>query len=242
MLALVVGVLCAALLVPMRGAAFYCPPSGLLVARLMEVPTSIASGGGLMVQAVREHDGLSDASFYVGPSGRLVLREGHFLVGNREVPARVEPLGSGLARVVPLEPIEGPATWVGATGRVSLRFELRPLALTRGPAMRQASLRVDRVSMGGRDSIVGHHLAVVLRRDAPAEATSLLVYAGDSGQAVAYTRLGVPSGTRIAVASGGPCDPHGWPFGWPTPRSRVRAAYVDDSGRLSPLSTPQRLR
>ena len=50
------------------------------------------------------------------------------------------------------------------------------------------------------------------------------------------------AGRRIEVASGGSCDTFGWPFRWPAPRSRVRAAYVDDSGRLSPLSAPQRLR
>lgn len=241
-LGLMVCALSAALLVPAQSEAFFCPPSELLIAQLLAVPPNIASDGGLMVQAVQESGGTADASFFVGPSGQLVLREGHFLVGAHEVSARVEPLASGLARVVPTEPIAGPATWVGATFRVPVRFEARPLALTRAPAISRASLRVHRASVGGRNAVVGHHLGVVLRREAPVDARALLVYEGDAHQAVAYTQLGAPSGRRIEVASGGPCSPRGWPFGWPAPRSRVRAAYVDESGRLSPLSALHRLR
>ena len=234
--------LLAALFDPARGSAGACSPGDPPVARLMAIPATIASDGGLLVRAVAQLGGVADASFHVGPNGRLVLRSGHFRVAGREVPARLEPLGSGLARVVPTEPLDGPATWVGASGPVSLRFEARAAALTSAPALSQASLRIRRTRANGEDTDVTYRLGVVLRRDAPAEARALLIYEGDAQQAVAHTELSAPSGRRIEVASGGSCEMFGWPFGWPAPRSQVRAAYVDDSGRLSPLSRPQRLR
>lgn len=186
--------------------------------------------------------GRDDASFHLGPGGRLELRQGHFRVGEREVDARLEPLGAGFARVVPVTPIDGPAQFMSANGPIPVQFEERASTLTSAPALTQASLRVRRRRANGEDYDVRYLLRVTLRRNAPAEAGALLLYEGDAEQAVAYTELRPPSGRRIEVASGGSCDTFGWPFNWPAPRSRVRAAYVDDSGRLSPLSAPQRLR
>lgn len=240
-LGLMVCALSAALLVPTRSEAGACeqpePRIGLL-----PIPDTIATDGGLLVRAAAALGGRDDASFHLGPGGRLELRLGHFRVGEREVDARLEPLGSGFARVVPVTPIDGPAQFMSANGPIPVQFEARALTLTSAPALTQASLRVRRRRANGEDYDVRYLLRVTLRRSAPAEARALLLYEGDAEQAVAYTELRPPSGRRIEVASGGSCDTFGWPFSWPTPHSRVRAAYVDDSGRLSPLSAPQRLR
>lgn len=229
-------------LAPRHGSAGACASGEPVTPRLAPIPSVVASDGGLVVRAMRQLAETGDPAFRVGPQGRIGMQSGHFRLADGQVGARVVALASGLARVSPEAPIEGRVLWVTDHGSTSVTFAARPATLTRAPTLRSASMRVTRTRPNGEDTDVHRVVRVMLGEPPPVDARALLLFTRGEPVATLETALVPGGGRRIEVARGGSCDPFGWPYTWPLAHAAVTAAYMDDSGRLSPMSRATRLR